>query len=90
MWPNPPRRTIPPTGGIIHLQEQPGKTVGRRHSSPEDCDRLVDAAESLMPRLPFPRGVYRFHTHEEAHAWTENHILIAARNKARAHRVEPT
>jgi hypothetical protein len=40
---------------------------------------------SLMPRLPFPKGVFRLRTFEEADAWTEKHILQAALNKARAH-----
>ena len=36
-------------------------------------------------RLPFPKGVFRFRTFEEADAWTEQHILQTALNKARAH-----
>jgi hypothetical protein len=69
---------------IINLEEFPGKTVGRR-AGPTDYDKLVEAAEALMPRLPFPKGVYRFRTFEEANAWTEKHILEAAvkRNLAR-------
>lgn len=70
--------------GIVNLEESPGKAVGRTHSRPEDYDRLVEAAESLMPRLPFPRGVFRFRTHAEADAWMEQHILTSAREKALA------
>jgi len=37
-----------------------------------------------MPRLPFPKGVFRFRTHEEADEWTNQHILQAALKQARA------
>ena len=50
---------------IINMEEQPGKTVGRIRSAPENYDRLVKASRELMPRLPFPKGVYRFRTHEK-------------------------
>lgn len=70
---------------VINLEESPGKTVGRRAPAAGNYDRLVEAAEAIMPRLPFPKGVYRFRTFEEANAWTEKHILEAAvkRNLAR-------
>jgi hypothetical protein len=52
---------------IINLDEYIGKTVGSRlPPGPEDYDRLVDASSAMMPRLPFPKGVYCFHIHEEA------------------------
>lgn len=76
--------------GMVNLQESIGKTVGRSGSRPEDYDRLVEAAESLMPRLPFPRGAFKFRTHEEADAWMEQHILKAAREKALARRAVAT
>ncbi|HOC01605.1 MAG TPA: hypothetical protein PKM43_22995 [Verrucomicrobiota bacterium] len=69
---------------IVNLEERPGKVVGRRAASPADYDRLVRNAAALMPRLPFPKGVVRFRTHEEADAWTNAHILQAALRKARA------
>jgi len=71
---------------IVNLEEQPGKVVGRRGVLPGDHDRLVRNAAALMPRLPYPRGVFRFRTHQEADAWTNEHILRAALLKARAHR----
>lgn len=49
-------------------------------------DRLVDMAESLMPRLPFPKGVFRFRTFEEAHTWENQHLIQAALKKSRAPR----
>jgi hypothetical protein len=71
---------------ILNLEETPGKIVGREPSRSEDFadyDKLVAASRLLMPRLPFKKGVYRFHTHEEAHAWTQDQILKAALSKAR-------
>ena len=75
---------------IVNLQETPGKTVGRSAPSVGAYDKLVDASEAVMRRLPFPKGVYRFRTHEEADAWMEHHILQAALRKARARQDEPT
>jgi hypothetical protein len=69
---------------MVNLEETPGKIVGKNISGSADYDRLVDAAEQIMPRLPFPKGVYRFRSFEEADAWTEHHILKAAREKNRA------
>jgi hypothetical protein len=57
---------------VTNLQENIGKTVGRVR--PVDYDQLVEMAKSLMPRLPFPKGVYRFKSFEEANEWTEKHI----------------
>jgi hypothetical protein len=70
---------------IVNLEEQPGKIVGRREAQPGDYDRLLRNMAALMPRLPYPKGVFRFRTHEEADAWTTEHILRAALQKARAH-----
>lgn len=66
------------------------KSVGHRTSDPADYDRLVEAAESIMPRLPFPKGVYRFRSFEEADAWTEKYLLKAALEKSRARRSATT
>jgi len=69
---------------IVNLEDQPGKTVGRIRSGPETYDRMVDNAMALMPRLPFPKGVYKFKSHEEADEWMNKHILEAAVKKYRA------
>jgi hypothetical protein len=73
---------------IVNLEGTPGKVVGRR--SPVDYDRLAANARAVMPRLPFPKGVYRFHTHEEADEWINQHILQAATNEGRAPRNKTT
>jgi hypothetical protein len=73
---------------IINLEETPGKTVGRIR--PVDYDRMVDNAMAIMPRLPFPKGVYRFRSFEEANAWMDKHILEAAIKKNRARQKKAT
>jgi hypothetical protein len=45
---------------IVNLAEQPGKVVGRRGALSGDHDRPVRNAAALMPRLPYPKGVFRF------------------------------
>lgn len=60
---------------FINLEEEPGKTVGRR-SPPEDAfaaamvlqHTLVELSTSFGHRF-IPRGVYRFRSHQEADAW---------------------
>ena len=75
---------------FINLEEEPGKVVGRRVATAGDYDRLVENSRAIMPRLPFPKGLYRFRTHEEADEWMEKHILQAALKKARARQSETT
>jgi hypothetical protein len=72
---------------LVNLEETPGKVVGR---PAVEHDLLARQGEMLLRRLPFPRGVFRFRTHEEADAWMEHHILQAALKKARARPVAPT
>ena len=73
---------------IVNIQETPGKVVGRVR--PVDYDRLVDQAAAIMPRLPIPKGVYKFRTHEEANEWMEKRILEAAVKRNRARQKETT
>ena len=75
---------------VVNLEETPGKVVGRNFARPDDYNRLVRTSRSLMPKLPFPKGVFRFRTHQEADIWTEQHILQAALIKARAHQIKAT
>jgi hypothetical protein len=69
---------------IVNLEETPGKIVGRVR--PIQYDSLVDLAEGLMPRLPYPKGVYRFRTFEEADSWKSQHLLQAAVTRSRVRR----
>jgi hypothetical protein len=66
---------------IVNLEETPGKTVGKIRRTAADYDRLVAASRELMPRLPFPKGVYRFRTFQEADEWMHKHMLEAAVKK---------
>ncbi|MSU59311.1 MAG: hypothetical protein EXS35_14270 [Pedosphaera sp.] len=75
---------------IVNLEEHPGKVVGQRRVTLADYDRLVDQSTAIEPKLPFPKGVFRFRSHAEADAWTNKHMMDAALKKARARRSETT
>lgn len=60
---------------VINIEEKIGKTVGRR-VAPRDPFSLAGdtkadkrAWQKAFPTPFIPKGVYRFHTHEEADAW---------------------
>jgi hypothetical protein len=69
------------------LDEKPGKTVGRvQQRSPEEAlERMVARFHAMGLTLPFPKGVYRFKTFEEADAWEMKHRIAAAVKRLRAH-----
>jgi hypothetical protein len=73
---------------IVNLEEHIGKTVGK--TRPVNYERLVESAKAIMPQLPFPKGVYRFKSFEEANEWTDKQILAAAVRKHRGRRTEKT
>jgi len=60
---------------IINLEESIGKQVGRRKppTNPlrvaNDMNKLVNGLLSAAGHKLHQRGVFRFHTHEEADAW---------------------
>ena len=67
---------------VINLDEPVGKWVGRRHGGPpqDAYARLLRLGRPLSGgRTPFPRGVVRFESHEQANAWIQHHILKAAK-----------
>jgi hypothetical protein len=70
---------------IINLEETPGKTVGRRRVA--DGFRfgmgVQKAGASFRQALGVPKGVYRFHSHEEANDWLMTKIAEAAARKNR-------
>ncbi len=60
---------------IVNLEENIGKTVGRRRA-PRDGFAYGMALQNTAAQLartfghpPMPRGVFKFHSHEEADAW---------------------
>ena len=71
---------------IINLEEAIGKTVGRR-VAPRDSFRYgmgvqragVELGKALKVRF-VPRGVFRFHSHEEADAWMMKYIARQKRS----------
>ena len=75
---------------VANLEENFGKIAGHRKPAVSDYDALAAQSEKIIRRLPFPKGVYRFHTHEEADAWLEKHMMAAAVKKALARQDEPT
>lgn len=66
---------------LVNLEETPGKVVGRiRERSPREAiDWMVRQARALgWERLPYPKGVFRFKTFEEADEWQIQHQIAAA------------
>ena len=70
---------------IVNLEEKPGKVVGKIKPRPpaETLDWLVAQFHALGLKLPFPKGIYRFKTFEEANAWDWDHMMRAAKKKFR-------
>ena len=77
---------------IVNLEETPGKVVGKipRRTPADAIDRMVHEFHSLGLKLPFPKGVYRFKTFEEADEWETKHMLEAAKKSFHARRVTTT
>ena len=57
--------------GFINSEESVRKTVGRKTSIPDPLSYVSGLQRTLgawnPPRIP--KGVYRFHSHEEADRW---------------------
>ena len=72
---------------IVNLEETPAKMVGKikRRTPGEALDRIVARFHSLGLKLPYPKGVYRFKTFEEANAWETKHQIAAAVKRLRDH-----
>ena len=70
---------------IVNLEEKPGKVVGkvRRRTPAQTLDWLVAQFHAMGLKLPYPKGVYRFKTFEEANQWDWDHIMEAAKKKFR-------
>jgi hypothetical protein len=58
---------------VVNVEEFIVKTVGRRvpNDSGEALEDALKQESSSQTRKICPRGVYRFHSHEEADAWME-------------------
>ena len=77
---------------IVNQEETPGKFVGKmpRRTPAEAIDRMVREFHSLGLKLPYPKGVYRFKTFEEADAWAWKHMMEAAKKQFRARQTPET
>ena len=71
-----------------NLEETFGKIVGKvKHRSPGEAqDYLVKQFRAMGLKLPYPKGLYRFKTFEEANEWEWKHMMEAAKRKFRARR----
>jgi len=71
---------------IVNLEETPGKTVGRRKPAANTLDpnahRKADAKawQEAFRNGGLPKGVYKFHSHEEADAWTWKMLTRKTKN----------
>jgi len=68
---------------VINLEENIGKTVGRRTVPNPLRVREGEIEAAIEWRRAFggvriPRGVFKFHSHEEADAWLMKHLVKAA------------
>ena len=70
---------------IVNLEDTPGKVVGKikRRSPAEALARLVARFHAMGLKLPYPKGVYRFKTFEEADEWEMKHRMAAAVRRSR-------
>lgn len=56
---------------VVNVEEFIGKTVGRRvPPSGAGLQKTLNQVLAGQGRGVSPRGIFRFHTHEEADAWT--------------------
>ena len=65
---------------IINIEETIGKTVGRR-TAPKDAFAYGMALQTTGAQLSkafghprFPKGAFKFHSHEEADAWLMKYL----------------
>ena len=72
---------------IVNLDETPGKVVGKipRRTPAEFLERMANRYESMGLKLPYPKGVYRFKTFEEANAWETKHQIAPAVKRLHDH-----
>lgn len=64
---------------MVNIDEKIGKTVGRRRIK-DSLEYGFGLQKSLIrirgdaPMPRFPKGVFKFHSFEEADAWTMRHL----------------
>lgn len=72
---------------IVNLEEQPGKVVGKikQRTPAQAVEWMVRQFHAMGLKLPYPKGVYRFKTFEEANEWEMKHQIRAAVKRLRDH-----
>ena len=72
---------------VINLDEKIGKMVGKspERTPAETLSWMVRQFHLMGLKLPYPKGVYRFKTFEEADAWQMKHQIAAAVKRLRDH-----
>lgn len=72
---------------LVNLEETPAKVVGKipPRSPAEFLEHMAVQFHAMGLALPYPKGVYRFKTFEEADAWEMKHRLAAAVTRLRDH-----
>jgi len=70
---------------VVNLEEMPGKVVGKIkcRTFSEAVDWMAAQFHAMGLKLPYPKGVYRFKTHEEANEWQMKHQIAAAVKRVR-------
>lgn len=73
---------------VINIEENIGKTVGRRRmpSPMKTTDTQIAEAEqwrSALGGIGIPKGVYRFKTHKEANDWWMEQVLLSMKREGR-------
>lgn len=64
---------------VINVEETIGKTVGRQR--PPKPGRVQESGRQIYRSMGFrvcPKGVYRFHSHEEADEWMMQMAVMRA------------
>ncbi len=66
---------------VINIEETIGKTVGRRRPPNHLCPKnhSIQRSKDWHNAFPIgspPRGVHRFHTHEEANLWILKNTIV--------------
>ncbi|MDX2080115.1 MAG: hypothetical protein SFU53_04965 [Terrimicrobiaceae bacterium] len=67
---------------VVNCEELIGKVVGRRRR-PVDAMTYADGLQRTMGqmvRIRVKRGVYKFHSHEEADQWLTDHLTRKPEN----------
>jgi hypothetical protein len=62
---------------VVNCEEFIGKTVGRRRASTDSLSQSTALQRTLgtFYRPAIKKGVYRFHSHEEADQWLMDRLI---------------